>query len=113
MWASSIARCAGPEKFFGITELIFEGQSEWARAGGPAEIVDELRKIGRLAGLDNDKLEACLQDANNAQTLVAWYQQNAEKHGINSTPTFIVNGKKVENQPYAEFKKLIEAELAN
>lgn len=113
LWASMIARCAGPEKFFGITELIFDGQSEWARAGGPTEIVDELRKIGRLAGIDNDKLEACLQDATNAQTLVAWYQENAEKDGINATPTFIVNGKKVENQSYADFKKLIEAELGN
>lgn len=38
VWASMIARCAGPEKFFGITELMFKGQSEWARAGamGPS-----------------------------------------------------------------------------
>ena len=34
LWASMIARCGGPEKFFGITDLIFAGQSTWARAGG-------------------------------------------------------------------------------
>lgn len=113
LWASMIARCAGPDKFFGISDLIYEGQSEWARAGGPTEIVDELRKIGRLSGLDNDTLEACLQDATKAQTLVTWYQENAEKHGIDSTPSFIVNGKKVSNQSYADFKALIEAELGS
>jgi len=112
LWASMIARCGGSEKFFGISDLIFKGQGEWIRAGGPTEIVDELRKIGRLAGLDNDRLEACLQDGANAQTLVAWYQQNAEEHGIDATPSFIVNGEKVSNQSYEDFKALIEAELA-
>ena len=111
LWASMVARCAGPEKFFGITDLIYEGQAEWSRAGGPAEIVDELRKIGRLAGIDGDQLEACLQDGTKARTLAAWYQENAERDGIQATPSFLVNGKKVDNQSYADFKKLIEDEL--
>lgn len=113
LWASMIARCTGPDKFFGITDLIFDGQSEWARAGGPSEVVDELRKIGRLAGIENEQLEACLQDSTKAQTLVAWYQENAERDDISATPSFVVNGKKVENQSYADFKKLIEDELGN
>ncbi|MBY6082925.1 DsbA family protein [Ruegeria arenilitoris] len=113
IWASMVARCGGPEKFFGITDLIYQGQSEWTRAGGPAEIVEELRKIGRLAGLSNDQLEACLQDGTKAQTLVAWYQKNAEKDGIQATPSFVVNGKKVDNQSYDELKALIEKELGN
>ncbi|WP_420585943.1 DsbA family protein [Ruegeria sp.] len=113
LWASMVARCGGPEKFFGISDLIYEGQSEWTRAGGPAEIVEELRKIGRLAGIDNDQLEACLQDGTRAQTLVAWYQENAERDGIQATPSFIVNGKKVDNQSYADFKALIEEELGS
>lgn len=113
LWASMVARCAGPEKFFGISDLIYKGQAEWARAGGPAEIAEELRKIGRLAGIENDKLEACLGDASMAQTLVAWYQEHATRDEINSTPSFIINGKKVENQAYEGFKALIEAELGN
>ena len=48
-----------------------------------------------------------------AQTLVAWYQKNAERDGIQATPSFIVNGEKVDNQSYADFKKLIEAELGS
>ncbi|WP_299887752.1 DsbA family protein [uncultured Ruegeria sp.] len=113
LWASMVARCAGPEKFFGITDLIYDGQSEWTRAGGPTEIVDELRKIGRRAGIDNDQLEACLQDGTRAQTLVAWYQENAERDGIEATPSFVVNGKNVSNQSYEEFKALIEDELGS
>lgn len=113
LWASMVARCAGPDKFFGITDLIFKGQSEWTKAGGASEIVDELRKIGRLAGIESESLEACLQDGDKAQTLVAWYQENAERDGISSTPSFLLNGKMIENQPYADLKQLIEAELGS
>lgn len=111
LWASMIARCGGQERFFGITDLIYKGQSEWARAGEPAAIVDELRKIGRLAGLDNDALESCLQDATMAQTLVAWWEENGQRDDISSTPSFMINGTKHSNMPYAEMKSLIDAEL--
>lgn len=111
LWASLVARCAGPEKFFGLSELIYAGQSQWTRAGEPAAIVEELRKIGRLAGLDNEALEACLQDGERAQALVAWYQQNAEADGITSTPSFVINGKKHANMAYADMKKLIDEAL--
>ncbi|WP_417677729.1 DsbA family protein [Pseudodonghicola sp.] len=113
LWASMIARCSGDTgKFFGITDLIFKTQNDWVRAGGPTEIVDALRKIGRLAGTDNDQLEACLQDGAKAQTLVAWYQEHAKEDGIDATPTFIINGTKVPNQAWDDFKAVIDAELA-
>ncbi|MFD3190360.1 DsbA family protein [Sedimentitalea sp. HM32M-2] len=113
LWASMVARCGGPEKFFGITDLIFKGQAEWVQAGDGSAIVGELRKIGRLAGLDEATLDACLQDGEKAQTLVAWYQKNAEADDIQGTPSFVVNGRKVPNQSYADFAALIDAELGS
>ena len=112
LWASLIARCGGEEKFFGIADLIYADQAGWSRAGDPSAIVGELRKIGRLAGLDNDKLEACLQDGDQAQALVAWYQQNAEADGIDSTPSFVINGKKYSNMSYESMKETIDEALA-
>ena len=111
LWASAIARCAGtPASFFGVTDLLYSGQSEWARAGGgdPAQIAYELRKIGRLAGLSSDTIETCLTDADNLRTLVAWYQQNAAEDGINSTPSFVINGTKYNNMAYNEMSRLID-----
>lgn len=113
LWASMMARCGGPEKFFGIIDLIYTSQSTWARAGEPAAIVDELRKIGRLAGLDNDKMEACLQDATMAQTLVAWWEENGQRDDITSTPSFLINGAKHSNMAYADMKALLDAELGS
>ncbi len=110
LWASMIARCAGtPEAFFGMSDIIYERQSDWARAGEPAAIVDELRKIGLLAGLDADTMEACLQNSTKARTLVAWYQENATEDGVDSTPTFVINGKKYSNMSYEEMVEIIDA----
>jgi protein-disulfide isomerase len=111
LWASMVSRCGGGDKFFGITDMIYAGQSEWVRAGEPAAIVEELRKIGRLAGLDNAELDACLQDGEKAQSLVAWWEENQKADDINSTPSFIINGKKYSNMPYAEMKEIIDAAL--
>lgn len=111
LWASMIARCGGPEKFFGISDLIYKGQSDWSRAGGASEIIDALRKIGGIAGLDKDTVEACLQDGTKAQTLVAWYQENAIADGVEATPSFVLNGTRIANQSYEDFKALIDAEL--
>jgi protein-disulfide isomerase len=111
LWASLVARCGGPEKYFGITDLLYAGQEQWSRAGEPAAIVEELRKIGRLAGLDTETLEGCLQDGDKAQSLVAWYQQNAEADGIDSTPSFIIDGEKYANMSYADMKAIIDEAL--
>ncbi|MDF1726876.1 MAG: DsbA family protein [Sulfitobacter sp.] len=112
LWASMIARCGGEEKFFGIADLIYRGQSEWARAGEPAAIVNELRKIGLLAGIDADTMEACLQDAEKAQALVAWDEANRTADGVDSTPSFVINGQKYSNMAYAEMKEILEEALA-
>lgn len=110
LWASMIARCAGStDAFFGMSDLIYQGQSEWTRAGDPGAIVGELRKIGLLAGLDAETMEACLQDGEKAQTLVAWYQQNATEDGIESTPSFVINGQKYSNLSFAEMAEVIDA----
>ena len=108
LWASLIARCAGPEKFFGVSDLLYAGQPTWSRAGEPAAIVGELRKIGRLAGMSEETLGACLENGDKAQALVAWYQENAEADGVRSTPSFVINGTTYNNMSYAEMSKLID-----
>lgn len=113
LWASMVARCGGEQKFFGISDMIYEQQRDWIGSGSdPVEIANNLRKIGKVAGLSDDKVEACLSDADRAKTLVAWYQENSETHDISSTPTLIINGKKHSNMPYSELSGLIDDLLA-
>lgn len=112
LWASMIARCGGEERFFGITEVLYEQQRAWTASGDPSQIVQELRKIGKLAGLDDAALDACMEDSDMAQSLVDWFQKNAERDGINSTPSFVIDGTKYNNMPYDEFSALIDQRIA-
>ncbi|MCV6596309.1 MAG: DsbA family protein, partial [Mangrovicoccus sp.] len=88
LWAGMVARCGGEMRYFGISEMLYAGMKDWLGKGDPAEVADNLRRIGKTAGLPEDQLEACLADNDNAQALVAWYQENAQADGIDSTPTF-------------------------
>jgi protein-disulfide isomerase len=112
LWGSMIARCAGPDRFFGMTDLLYKEQSLWSRAGDPAAIVAELRKLGLKGGMTDEMLDACLADADNAQALVAWYQENAERDNIRSTPSFLINGEPYSNMNYADFSAIIDEKLA-
>jgi protein-disulfide isomerase len=111
LWAGMLARCAGPERYFGMTEMIYATQQEWIGNGDPATIAENLRKIGRTAGLTDEQVDACLQDADMAQAMVAVYQQNAAADGIESTPSFVINGEKYSNMSYEEFSAILEEKL--
>lgn len=112
LWASMVARCGGESRFFGITDLVFDQQSEWTAGGDPAAIADNLRRIGRTAGLTDDEVNACLEDAENAQALVAWYQENATADNVRGTPSFIINGRSYSNMSYEDFSEILDNALA-
>ena len=112
LWAGIIARCGGPDRYFGIADLIYEQQSEWTASSDPAVIAGNLRQIGKSAGLTDAKLDVCLNDNDKAQAMVALYQENAQTDGINSTPSFVINGEKFGNMNYADFAATLDAKLA-
>lgn len=112
LWASMIARCGGEAKYFGIINLIYGSQEKWARAKDPAAILEEFKKIGRLAGMNDETMDACLQDKPNAEKLIGWYQANVAEHNIEGTPSFIINGEKVRNLPYPQLKEVLDKAIA-
>jgi len=113
LWASMVARCAGEMRFFGVTEVLYAQQREWAASGDPATIADALRTIGKTAGLDDAMLDACMADATMAQTLVAWFEENAARDDVTSTPTLFIDGEKYSNMSYTALAEILDAKLAD
>lgn len=111
LWASMIARCGGEEKFFGLTELLMKGQRDWARSGDPVAIVDELKKIGRIAGIAPEQLDACMVDEKKARALVQWSEGHVNADDIEGTPTMMINGEQHSNMSYTSLKKILDAKL--
>lgn len=112
LWADMLARCGGPDRYFGIASMIYEKQREWTSADSAVAIVDNLHAIGRLAGMNQTDMEACMQDNATAQAMVKSSTENAEADGINATPTFVINGQTVSNMAYSGFVDEFERILA-
>lgn len=110
LWAGMVARCAGAERYFGVVDLIFSRQSEWTQ-GSPVEIAENLRRIGRLVGLDDARLDACLTDADMAQALVDASQAHAQVHDIPGTPSFVIDGELYSNMDYERFASILDDRL--
>lgn len=112
LWAALIARCGGEMKYFGIQDMLFAKQKEWAAAESPQQVVDNLKTIGRAAGLEDAAMDACLNDTANAEALIKQFQTNFEADGVQGTPTLFINGTKYSNMAYADLKAILDAELA-
>ncbi len=112
LWAALIARCGGEMKYFGIHDMLFAKQTEWAASEDPMQVVENLKTIGRAAGLEDAAMDACLNDTGNAEALIKQFQTNFEADGVEGTPTLFINGAKHGNMAYADLKAIIDAELA-
>jgi protein-disulfide isomerase len=113
LWAAMIARCAPEDRYFGIVDLLFERQQAWSTASDTDVMVAELYAIGRQAGLTDEDMNACLSDRAFAEALVADFQKNATADGVDSTPSFLINGQKFGNSGYADFETRLNAALGN
>ncbi|RMF39933.1 MAG: DsbA family protein [Alphaproteobacteria bacterium] len=112
LWAAMVARCEGAKRYFAIVDELFRTQREWSRGDNDAQIAGNLRKIGLLANIPEDRLKACMSDQAFANSLVDIFRRHAEADRVESTPTFFINGEKVQgNQPYEVFVNAIEASL--
>lgn len=112
LWAAMMARCGGEVRYFGVTDILFNTQQEWAATEDAAAVVESLKRIGRTAGMDDAALDACMADAAMAEGLVAQYQENATRDGVEGTPTLLINGEKHSNMAYADLKAIIDPLLA-
>jgi protein-disulfide isomerase len=113
LWASMMARCGGSVRFFGVSSILFETQQEWVATDDPNAVVENLKRIGRTAGMDEAALDACMADGAMAEALVAQYQENATRDEVKSTPTLFINGEQHSNMTYADLKAIIDPLLAN
>lgn len=99
LWATMAARCGNEASYHAMIDQFLTRQEVWTRDEQPAEAI---RKVARLNGVPEDRLDACLGDRGYAEALVEAYQSQVAEHGVESTPTFIINGERVSGALSAE-----------
>jgi protein-disulfide isomerase len=103
--AEMLARCVPPERFYPLVEMMFETQDKWVVA---KEWRAALEKLVRLAGIGKKEFDGCLADKALEDQVTQSRLTASQQLGVNSTPTFFVNGKKFEGEPSLEaFEKLL------
>lgn len=83
-----LARCA-EDKFFPMVDVLFAQQQSWA---GVENARDALLQISKLAGFSQERFESCLTDQKLLNDVRAVKDRGETEFGINSTPTFFING---------------------
>lgn len=90
--ATMVTRCMPPERYFTFLSFLFQTQDQWAFS---QSYKDSLRQNAKLAGMTDEVFDACLANTTLKDGVVARMQENGQKHSINSTPSFVINGTKV------------------
>ena len=87
-----LARCAGKARYFDVLDDFFHGQTQAYETG---DVRGLIYAVGKKAGLTEAKIDACLSDEAAAKALNARVQRYSETEGVDSTPTFVINGRKL------------------
>lgn len=105
------ARCAGEQgAYWKMSDVLFGRMSEWGEKRDPRRAFQD---YAEALGLDARALKECV-DARKYREVVQASRRRGEQLGIRSTPTFIVNGRRmVGAMGFDQMAAAIEAELEN
>jgi protein-disulfide isomerase len=110
--ASMLARCTGSDKTMPFIEVLFEHQKDWAF--GEGNPVPKLFEFAKQAGFTQESFDKCLTDQKLLDDITSGRTRAAEVFGVNATPTFFINGKKLDGAPTIEaFDKMISPILGS
>jgi protein-disulfide isomerase len=127
--AAQLTRCGTPETFFPLTHQVFANQPQIFEkvqaAGQPAFEAalgqsDERRGValGQITGLteffaargiSKDQAEQCLADHQTASEIARKAQEQGVEYDIQGTPTFLINGTKIEDNTWEGVKTRLQA----
>ena len=108
--AAMMARCSAKERYFGVIDVIFRTQREWGRNPNPRKALEQ---IGKIVGVSENTYEACVTDKVVHDGIMKMRNDAVEKYKVRTTPTFVVNEKKINGGlPLEELRKVLDAAVA-
>lgn len=106
-WAAEAAGMQG--KFFEYTNALFDRQTEWEK---PPDIKNYFISVAKELKLDTDKFTKDM-DSNEVKDRVERDYRNGIKFQVNATPTFYLDGKKIDSvRSFEEFREILEKTVA-
>jgi protein-disulfide isomerase len=99
-----LARCAGKDRYFTVVDAIYRSQP--ALFDDPRGV---LLNIARSAGFTDAQFDACVKDDAALKALSDRVEANSKRDHVDSTPTFVINGKALQAgyHPLTDFDSMI------
>ena len=107
--ASKILHCLDKTQQITFLDIIYETQMKWTNESNMDDINKNLKKIVKNLGISSAKFDKCLIDEVISDKILNGRIDASQKYSINSTPTIVINEKKLEGSvSFKNIKKKIE-----
>ena len=107
--AAKLLHCLDQKKQIVFLDTIYENQNQWTSGSNINEINNNLKEIVEIMGISSTKFNKCLNDEVISDKILNGRIDGHQKYSINSTPTVIINEKKLEGSiNFKNIKKKIE-----
>ena len=107
--ASKILHCLDKKKQITFLDIIYETQIEWTKGSNLKDINKNLKKIVKNLGISSAQFDKCLLDEVISDKILNDRIDANQKYSIDSTPTIVINEKKLEGSvSFKNIKKKIE-----
>ena len=107
--ASKLLHCVDKNRQINFMDIIYENQNEWTNGSSLEDININLKKIVKNLGISLEQFDKCLIDETISDKILNGRIEAGKKYSINSTPTIIINEKKLEGSAnFENIKKKIE-----
>lgn len=105
-----LARCVASDKAYPLIDALFKLQEQWAFV--KESPLPKLQEIAKQAGFTEESFKKCLSDDKLLKTINTNFEHALTTFGVRSTPTFFINGKRLQGGPTLESfdKAIAEAE---
>ena len=103
--AAALARCLEPKYYSAMIDVLLKQQSNWARS---ENVLQSLLKIGQLAGLNEKNAKACMSNEKLLDGIISVRMTGNKKHNVNTTPSFLIDGEKIQAFEFNDFEALFK-----
>ena len=97
--AAMIARCAPADKFYAFIDTFFQDQQQWVLS---KDYKTALARLALLGGMSKTDFDACLANKSAEDQVLKSRLAATQQLGVDSTPTFFINGAKFDGAPEEE-----------
>lgn len=111
--AAQVARSLPAKDYFPFISELFRTQFKWAYASNlktKEDYINALFPYAALAGMDRKTFDAAINNTELRSFILNELNTAEKKYGVNSTPTFLINGRKREGAvDFAQFSAWLKA----